>query len=384
VQTPATVAPATRPEQLSRRLDRYEREQLVRRHAVSLASDIAAVGYTTREIAELLHITDRTLREWRRRVHTDNPLVRLGGRPLIRSPRHDRNAVLGYLDEVGPGLGLCPLRDAFPHMSRAELADLLSRYRRVWRIRHRAPLHVLTWTAPGAVWAMDFAEAPATVDGVGPMLLAVRDLASGYQILWRPLVAATAPATAEALAFLFATHGAPLVLKHDNGGAFTAPPVAQVLHDFGVTPLVSPPYTPSYNGSIEAGIGSLKARTETHAVRHGRHHVWSLDDLAAARLESNAYSRPRGDRGPAPDESWSARTSIPPEDRVSFRHAVEAHRCTVRDERQLTPQGPWSVTIARSVDRDAVSRACVERGLLQFKRTRIPPPIPHRKAEVVP
>jgi hypothetical protein len=93
--------------------------------------------------------------------------------------------------------------------------------------------------------------------------------------------------------------------------------------------------------------------------------------------------RPRGDREPTPDEAWPARTSIPPEDRVSCRDAVEAHRCTVRDECRLTPQGPWPVAIARSVDRDAVSRACVERGLLQFKRTRMTPPVPHRKAKVV-
>jgi hypothetical protein len=46
-------------------------------------------------------------------------------------------------------------------------------------------------------------------------------------------------ATVEALAFLFATLSGPLVLKHDNGGAFTAASVAQVIHDFGVTPLVS-------------------------------------------------------------------------------------------------------------------------------------------------
>ena len=43
------------------------------------------------------------------------------------------------LDLYGPGLGLLPLREAFPLMNRAELEDLLHRYCRVWRQRHRRP-----------------------------------------------------------------------------------------------------------------------------------------------------------------------------------------------------------------------------------------------------
>lgn len=146
---------------------RHERAQHVRRHAVAVAAQIAVVGYTQRETARLLHITDRTLRSWR---HTDRLRSISGfcGRPAARSPRADRNAVIDYLNECGPGLGVLPLRDAFPRCTRAELEDLLKRYRRVWRWRHRQPLHVLHWTTPGTVWAIDFAEAPNIIDGIGP------------------------------------------------------------------------------------------------------------------------------------------------------------------------------------------------------------------------
>ncbi len=382
LRTATPSVPTTRRGRLTRRLQRREREDQVRSHAVAVASAIAAIGYTQTEIADLLRITARTLRQWRHDVPLSTTSVRLTGRPAARSTAAQRNQVIDYLDLYGPGLGLPPLRDAFPEMTRAELEDLLLRYRRVWRLRHRQPLHVLEWTTPGAVWAMDFAEAPSIIDGIGKYLLAVRDLASGRQLLWHPLREATAAATAEALAPLFVIHGPPLVMKNDNGSPFTAPPVAALLHGFGVTQLFSPPYTPSYNGSIEAGIGSLKARTEAHSARHGRLGQWTCDDVAAARLEANAYARPRGPYGLTPDESWATRPSIAREQRVSFHHAVEDQRCTVRTELQLS-DGVLPEAQQRELDRAAIGQALVGLGFLTFSRRSIPPPLPRRKAEVV-
>jgi hypothetical protein len=69
---------------------------------------------------------------------------------------------------------------------------------------------------------------------------------------------------------LFVRHGAPLVLKADNGSAFIAEATRDFLSLVGVNLLFSPPHTPRYNGSIEAGIGSLKTRTERHACRASR------------------------------------------------------------------------------------------------------------------
>jgi hypothetical protein len=82
----------------------------------------------------------------------------------------------------------------------------------------------------------------------------VRDLASGCQLLWQPLRAANAEAVVHALALLCAWHGAPLVLKSDNGFAFAAEVTRTLLHQAGVIILFSPPYWPRYNGAIEAGI----------------------------------------------------------------------------------------------------------------------------------
>ncbi len=100
--------------------------------------------------------------------------------------------MIALLDELGPRLGVPTLRTLFPPMARAELADLVQRYRRLWRQRHQQPLCVLHWQVPGTVWAMDFAEAPIPIDGIYPYLLAARDLASGAQLLWQLLREPTA------------------------------------------------------------------------------------------------------------------------------------------------------------------------------------------------
>ena len=106
---------------------------------------------------------------------------------------------------------------------RAELKDILRRYRRIWRKRNQQPLHVLHWTQPGAVWAIDFHGPRPLIDGLYPHLLAVRDLPSGQQLLWLPVARHDAPtAVVHALTGLFVVHGAPLVLKSDNGSAFIA------------------------------------------------------------------------------------------------------------------------------------------------------------------
>ena len=55
--------------------------------------------------------------------------------------------------------------------------------------------------------------------------------------------------------------------------------------------------------AIEAGIGSLKTRTEEHATWQGHAAEWTCDDVEAARAEANATARPRGPSKPTPDEA---------------------------------------------------------------------------------
>jgi hypothetical protein len=76
---------------------------------------------------------------------------------------------------------------------------------------------------------------------------------------------------------LFLIHGPPLVLKLDNGSAYRAEAMQKALVGYGVVVLYSPAYTPEYNGSAEAGVGSMKARTEEQAERGGHPGVWTAE-----------------------------------------------------------------------------------------------------------
>jgi transposase InsO family protein len=281
---------------------------------------------------------------------------------------------------LGPATGLPTLRDCFPTMPRAELANLLQRYRRVWRQRYHEYLHVLHWQVPGAVWAMDFAEAPRPIDGCYPYLLAVRDLASSQQLAWLPVRSANALEVIRALEPLFVLYGAPLVLKSDNGSHFSADAVHIFLTPWGVEPLFSPPRMPSYNGAIEAGIGSLKTRTDYHATCAGHPADWTFDDTEAARAEANANARPQGPTGPTPDELWEHRRPIAEEERMQFRATVAQQRPRARAERGLPQDGPWHTNETRAVDREAIRRALEEHDYLLYSRRQIPLPFPKRKA----
>lgn len=295
------------------------------------------------------------------------------GRPVQRSARETREEVIRRLDEHGPHLGVPTLGGCFPQMGRAELSDLVRRYRRVWRTRHRVPLRVLRWSGIGRVWAIDFTGPLWVLEGEARFVLAVRDLASGRQLLWRAVEEATGDVVCQSLRELFARHGAPLVLKCDNGGSFTCGAVGDLLVEQGVVVLYSPPYWPRYNGAIEAGIGSLKERTAACAARCGHAGVWTWDDLAAAQAEANAQAREWIEDNASPDASWAAGDPITTEERAAFASAVIAAyqartiEACVGDRERVTSEA--------SAARSAIELALVKCGYLQYRRRSIPPPI---------
>jgi transposase InsO family protein len=51
---------------------------------------------------------------------------------------------------------------------------------------------------------------------------------------------------------IFSTHGPPPVVKSDNGSPFVAEPFEELLKQWQVLALLSPPRTPRYNGAVEA------------------------------------------------------------------------------------------------------------------------------------
>ena len=346
-------------------------EQQVRQRALEVADRLAEIGLGPDEVGQRLGIRPRTLRHWDWASRETGGTLSLLGRPCADSGPEQQQAVRERLDDVGAGLSVSALRVHFPDMARAEIDRLVKDYREQWRAEHRRPLRVLHWLRPGSAWAMDFAQAPAAIDSIYPYLLAVRDLASGKQLLWRPVMSESAETVRAELVPLFLAYGTPWVLKSDNGPAFRADQTKQLLTRWQVFALFSPPHTPSYNGAIEAAIGSLKIRTQRLVADQAGHpHLWTSADVEAARCEANT-THPRRLKRATPDEVWDARAPWTSERRAHFRAAVDRYQAEGWDERGGKPADPshWDTA---AVDRVALRRALVAHDLLLFKRRSIP------------
>ena len=248
-------------------------------------------------------------------------------------------------------MGVPTLQALCPELARDEVRDLLRRYRRAWKRKRWLLTRTLHWQRPGSAWAIDFSEPPLPIEGCFGRVLALRDLASGYQLLWLATADESASTARDALELLFRQHGAPLVLKSDNGSAFLAAEIAASLAAWQIWHLYSPPRLPQYNGSCEAGIGSMKTRTHHQAARCGRAGEWTCEDLEAARREANETARPWGSRGPTPEETWSGRRPMQPEERSAFTTTVQQLQEQARRERGYPTEGPLDRAAQASVDR---------------------------------
>jgi hypothetical protein len=162
------------------------------------------------------------------------------------------------------------------------------------------------------------------------------------------------------------------VLKSDNGSAFRADEVEALLARWEIWSLFSPPRMPRYNGSCEAGIGSMKARTHHQAARRGHAGEWTCDDAEAVRQEANQTARPWGLRGPTPEEAWHGRRPVGAEERTAFGETVGRLEREARQEQGYPPEGPLGPWEQAAVSRAAVRRALVAHGLLRFTSARAP------------
>ena len=233
----------------------------------------------------------------------------------------------------------------------------------------------LRWTSPGSVWAIDYSYADHPIDGVYPFLLVVRDLATGYQIATMPCWSATADHVVALLTALIEQHGAPLVLKSDNGSHFVNADVTALLKQHGVTLLLSPPYYPRYNGACEAGIGACKVRVHERATRDGDPTRWTSDHVEAARCDANL--RDWAGRDTSPAARWAEIRRVEDQERSNFRAAVAAqidqHQRTA--ERLPLDRRPPQHTITRR----AIADALVGIGYLVYRSRSVPQPLMREK-----
>jgi hypothetical protein len=218
-------------------------------------------GLKARQLGLRLGVPRTTWQRWQARVKKgESPVQKPGPKKLGALPLAEVAVEIAALRHRlkrthGTGALYQKHRDS---LSRRELAEKVREERQRQNRDRRGGHQRLRWKQPNLAWAIDATEYGR--DGCGQRLWvhAVKDLASRYQM--EPLTALTSTGTAVAshLEKLFRRHGAPLLLKRDNGSVFNDAVVNDVLARWGVIPLNSPAYYAPYNGGIENGIRELK------------------------------------------------------------------------------------------------------------------------------
>ena len=357
---------------------RREAERDARLHAVDFGHRAVQQGVRQDVAARQLGLAPGTLAFWEHRRREDHLVARPLGRPCHRSSPQLRNQAVGLMRAVGPGISVAAVQATFPDLARREAENLRNRFRHLWKSDNQRLIHLLHWHHPGAVWAMDHTEPPCVIDGRWSRILAVRDLASGCQLGWLPVLDETVETTIDALQWLFLEHGAPLVLKSDNGSGFIAEAMRGFLDRWEVRPLFSPPYTPEYNGSIEAGNGALKTRTHEEAARQGRSGCWTADDTEAARRMANELTYPDGPLGLTRYESFRSAAPMPLEARAAFGRSVEQEQIQERLKQGYPLDTDLGHAAQAQIDRVAIGCALVEHGHLTFTQRSITPSLKSR------
>lgn len=345
-------------------------EAMLRGRLLTALEAARSAGLPMAEARRCAGVSAGTWRNWARWRRAGEPALPPRGRRPRCATRSERAAAIGFLAEHGRLVPLRAVREHLPGVARAELADCRRRYSRIcqWKInRHRGRL---TWKRVGAVWAIDFTEPAQYIDGTDRWILAIRDLASGYQLAWTAFTQATAECVIETLRTLFERHGAPLVLKSDNGCQFLAGATLILLAEWSVTPLFSPPRRPAYNGGLERTHPILKCYTQAAAQSKGRPEAPRAEDLVTAQGKSNRFTYRGGPSAPSADELWSAREPLTKEERSAFISAVRERREHVRQERGYAAGETLNHYQQAAVDRRAIGDTLVAHNLLEIRPRR--------------
>lgn len=181
-------------------------------------------------------------------------------RDLAPAPRRGRRrktlttlqrTALRVLHERHPLWGLAKLRQVIPGLPRNSAAAYLKRLRRVEAKERRRLLCHLAWLVLGAVWAIDGTWLDRPVPPLGRRALVVTEMCSRRTLCLRSVAGERAEAVEQILEELFTRHGAPLVLKLDNGSAFVSRRLRRFCQRWGVVLMHSPVRRPRWNGTCE-------------------------------------------------------------------------------------------------------------------------------------
>jgi len=356
----------------------------VRLEVAAQACETLALSPAARQrLASGLGASERTLRRALVRRRCGQPVLRRRGRRATPVDRAVRQDVIAALLRLGKHASVAVLRGLFRAVPYRTLARMKQRFVRIRRRRYGWVLRRLVWLRAGSVWATDFTKPKAALERGATHLLLVRDLASGAQLAAAPCTGEKGVTVRAVLCALFVILGAPLLLKHDNGPAFTARDTQALLAAARVAVLRSPPYLPSYNGSCERAGGCLKERASHAALVAGHPGRWTDAVILTALLQANETARPHGPTRPTPGEAFRQRRPVTPSEREAFAHTRA--QATVRLlHTHSTLRGTIPTCAERAaIDRAATQHALCAHGYLQLRRGRLSTRIPLRRPDSI-
>lgn len=222
----------------------------------------AQTGWSYERVCRETGVPHASLMRWKTRHGRGNPPVTSPG-PHKVEPL-DLVALMADLEQLHHGphrtAGTDGLYERYRNqISRMRLRELVAEARRACWQRRELGRQSVYWHAPRLIWAVDDVMIGHTPNG---RLYSnhVQDLSSRYKM--HPQLTEghvmDGEQVAERLEHLFDLHGAPLVLKRDNGGNLDCKAVNAVLDRHLVAPLNSPLHYPRYNGGIEKAQRELK------------------------------------------------------------------------------------------------------------------------------
>ncbi len=237
-----------------------------------------------------------------------------------------------------PKWGVPRLRRWIPDLPRNAAAAYVHRAKVVLARRRRRNWRRLIWHVPGAVWAIDGTWMDRPVDGRSRRALIVVELHSRDVLALQAVPGERASAVIALLRRRIEQHGAPLVLKADNGSAFIAACVARFSRRHGIALMHSPVRRPRWNGTCEVS-GRWAKRNALAAMERRGSITLSQCDLDAAV----------GVAAPP--------THVSCELRAHFLAVLVLQLSAVAAERGLALTSPPRDHVRRSLERVAAQRA---------------------------
>lgn len=231
------------------------------------------------------------------------------------------------------------LRRMIPGLPRNSVAAYVRRWRRVSKRRRQRRWCRLQWNVPGAVWALDGTWLDRPVQGGSRRALVVAELCSKQTLCLQSVPGERAVAAERVLQELIERHGAPLVLKVDNGSAFVAKRFEAFCRGYGITLLHSPVRRPRWNGTCEVSGRWAKQRAYAAAARRVAEAALCQADLDAAVTFQGIMQR------------------VAPELRHDFQRVVAEQIAVLAAERGLAKDAVPQDHRGRSLRRVAVRRA---------------------------